>query len=215
MAFEYGCFISYRHLAGIETIVRRLASDIKKELDLYGFPPSKVFLDEDRIQSGDNFNMLIPSSLCKSIVMIVVYVPDYFNKHKPYCTKEFVAFLEHEKRRLIEVTQKYPQHDLAKLHQIIPIILRKDPAIALPPELGTRDYIDWSTTTIFERTKEFAKTVPYANAKREICNKIRDIWNSLPQLDVLADCQQYAQMPDEQHELFKRLVQSQTPLFPS
>ena len=158
MAFEYGCFISFRHLDGIEEFVRRLAGDIKRDLDSQGIPHLKVFLDEDRIRAGDNFNMSIPTSLCKTAVMIVVYVPAYFNDQKPYCTKEFVAFFEHEQRRLAEITEKYPNYDLAKLHQVIPIVLRKNPAISLPAELNSRNLIDWSNTTALERPGRFSQT---------------------------------------------------------
>ncbi len=118
MPFQYGCFISFRHLPRIERFVRQLKEDIETELKYQGVP-LEVFLDEERIKIGDNFNAIIPNALCKSIVMVVVYVPAYFNADKDYCTREFIAFIEHERRRLDEIKQKHPNADHTKMHQII------------------------------------------------------------------------------------------------
>lgn len=214
MAFEYGCFISYRHLDGIVPFVQRLAKDIERDLASQGIPELRVFLDENRIQPGNPFNQQIPSSLCKSIVMVVIYVPAYFDNEKPYCTKEFVAFMEHEERRLREIAQKFPDYDLAELFQIIPIVLRKSPLYPIPPELDDRAPIYWQDTTAFETPGRFALTNQYIEQKRKICNRILNIWSRVPQLDTVTNCRQAAELPDEQHPLFQQLVQVQSPRFP-
>jgi len=218
MNFEYGCFISYRHLPRIEAFVRKLAEDIKGELGYFEEKDKlSVFLDEERIKPGDNFNAKIPSALCKSMVMVVVYVPTYFSTDKTYCTRELVAFLEHEQRRLHEMKHKHPTADHSKMFQVITLVMRKDKSKPLPKELtADRNLIDWSDdeNTALSNLSQFSKKREYRQAVGQILDKILHIRQLTPQLDVLADCHQYPDLPDTQHPLFQQLINPQPPAFP-
>jgi len=217
MNFEYGCFISFRHLPKIEPFVKQLAKDIKEELELFGEPKLKVFLDEDRIKPGDHFNTLIPAALCKSVIMVVVYVPAYFNADKPYCTREFVAFIEHERRRLDELKQKNPAADYSKMYQVITLVMRKDKNRPLPDALAKdRNLVDWSDdeNTALYNPRQFSRKSLYRPILGQIRDKILDIWQLAPQLDVLNNCPQYLQLPDDNHPLFQELINRQAPPFP-
>ncbi len=218
MSFEYGCFISYRHLPRIESFVRKLAESINHEMAYFvdkGCLP--VFLDEERIKPGDNFNIKIPSVLCKSIVMVVVYVPTYFSKDKTYCTRELVAFLEHEGRRLDEIKQKHPDADHSQMYQVITLVMRKDESKPLPEVLTKdRNLVDWSANknTALTNLSQFSESSDYTDLVREIVDKIRLIWKLAPQLDVLADCSQHPNLPPDTHPLFQKLIDDHLPAFP-
>jgi len=215
MAFQYGCFISFRHLDKLEPFVRQLSKDIKNELDLYG-NQLDVFLDENRIKPGDHFNMLIPQALCRSVVLVVIYVPAYFHADKPYCTKEFVAFVEHEKRRLLEIQQKKPDADVSSIHQVIPIIMRKDASRPLPEELvKDRNRIDWSDNmAALANPSKFSKSTKYQEDVRMICEKIWKVYESASNLQTLVDCPKITALPDDDHALIQKLLTTNKQRFP-
>ena len=129
MAFEYSAFISYRH--GRYKLAHKIINDlfeaISSELEL--LRTEKVFIDRGRMKGGAFHEKVIAEALCKSVCMIVVFTPTYFNKDFPYCAREFRAMELMEKQRLLLLHGT--RESVNGL--IIPIVFRGDVPEALKP----------------------------------------------------------------------------------
>lgn len=120
MVFEFSCFISYRHCE--RKLGRRIIEDLYEALsgEIEMQTQKKVYIDRDRLRGGDLYNEELAVNLCKSICMVVVYTPTYFDKNCTYCAREFMAMESLEKRRLRLLEKpEDKRHGL-----IIPIIFR-------------------------------------------------------------------------------------------
>jgi len=118
MPLQYSTYISYPHGNGIiRDFVEQLRHHLTRRIESYiRYEP---FYDKDRLGPGYKFNEALARSLCKSISMIVVYVPEY--ESRAYCLREFAAMEALEQQRL----------DAIKAHlntaqgMIFPIVLRQ------------------------------------------------------------------------------------------
>jgi hypothetical protein len=129
MAFQYSCFISYRRLAGDMEIVRTLYDAISDEVRR--LVPLAVYRDEEGLSGGDVPDERIARALCKSICMIVFYVPVYFDETNTYCAREYRAMMRLEAQRLELLRQDFG-NEVGGHGLIIPIIFRGSKF--LPPE---------------------------------------------------------------------------------
>jgi hypothetical protein len=121
MAFQYSCFISYRRLEGDMEIVRSLYEAISEEVSRH--VPLAVYRDEEQLSGGDMPEERIASALCKSICMIVFYVPVYFDETNTYCAREYQAMMRLEEQRLEQLRLDFG-NDAGGHGLIIPIIFR-------------------------------------------------------------------------------------------
>lgn len=100
MSFEYSCFVSYRHCQSQlgKRIINDLYNAICGELEL--MTDKEVYLDRERLEGGYFYNEALARALCRSVCMIVVFTPTYFNMHHTYCAREYKAMEALEKKRL-------------------------------------------------------------------------------------------------------------------
>lgn len=93
------CFISYPHpkIKGsrLATFIEELSTELGSLLD--GFVPGEVAIDINRLQPGYNYNIALQQDICKSVCMVVVYVPEYANRE--YCRREFELMERIDQRR--------------------------------------------------------------------------------------------------------------------
>jgi hypothetical protein len=121
MPFQYACFISYRlHIA--------LADEIAA---WFGPDPERVFLDKRSLDGGDFLDPALANALYRSVCMVIVYSPCYFDRQHTYCAREYKAMLGLEKSRLECLPEDERRHGL-----IIPVAYRGYDC--LPPELKSR-----------------------------------------------------------------------------
>lgn len=102
MPFQHACFISFSRGININKkrvneVVKGLKEDLSNEIgsltnDL------DVFYDEDFLKGGDSLAESIAYHLCRSVCMIVIYMPIYF--HSDWCRREYKAMLNLEQIRL-------------------------------------------------------------------------------------------------------------------
>jgi TIR domain-containing protein len=80
----------------------------------------ELYIDEERLLPGYHYNEELARAICESVCMVVVYSPRY--ERQEYCTREFEAMEQLEKRRGVLLGKAVdPAHGF-----IIPIILRGD-----------------------------------------------------------------------------------------
>ena len=87
--FEYSCFVSYRHgqkrlmTNFIEQLVHGSEAYVEPYLDL------PIFFDRDGLRGGDLYEREFARVLCRSVCMIAVYTPTYFDREHAYCAREY------------------------------------------------------------------------------------------------------------------------------
>ena len=100
MPFDYSCFISYRHTkykqnsAYLEKIVESLAGELERRVE------AEVCRDKERLKGASFYNEALAGALCRSVCMIALYCPTYFSVDHPFCSREFRAMEELERKRL-------------------------------------------------------------------------------------------------------------------
>jgi hypothetical protein len=134
MVFKHAAFISYRAGRGSEVkpgvttemnpyieAIREFRQHLINELLMLLEPEmSTVFLDRDNLVGGEHFDKAMATALCQSVCMILIYTPQYFSKVHPYCTREFCAMEDLERRRFEKLGAGLdPRYGL-----IIPVALR-------------------------------------------------------------------------------------------
>lgn len=106
VSFQYACFISYRRHPRTKAYVDRLASALKEELEMLLIGEhNKVFRDNDYLRYGDDVEDEIAQAICKSVCLLIVYVPNTYEVDHPYCAREYAAMCELEKYRLQNLGQ--------------------------------------------------------------------------------------------------------------
>ena len=120
MPFEYSCFISYT--TGQRALMRRIVTDLDEALsnELDARTAAPAFLARERLEGGNFQEEVISQALCKSVCMIMLFTPRYFNPEATYCAREYVAMENLEKERFARAGIKGD----ATNGLIIPVIFR-------------------------------------------------------------------------------------------
>jgi TIR domain-containing protein len=137
MAFKYSCFISYCHGQYDLTkgFIDQLKIALKAELDAY--LDEEVYIDEERLKPGYQYNEELAQAICQSVCMVVVYSPRY-ERHE-YCVREFEGMEALEALRVKALGDKSADGRRC----IIPIVLRGEDD--LPARIkAQKHYADFS-----------------------------------------------------------------------
>jgi hypothetical protein len=197
MPLKYSCFISFRHGDRdlptnqnlLETIIRQLKTALSSELA--AFTTKQVYVDWERLKGGDFYNEALAKALCESACMVMVYVPAYFDEHKPFCTREYMAMQKLESQRLPMLgSVGQLQNGL-----IIPIVFRG--LRFLPAEIKDhRAYYDFQSFQL--GNKEMSRNPIFNSKIREIAEYIYDRCRDLEALplDPALQCANF-NLPDE------------------
>ena len=185
MPFEYSCFISYRNAKQPlgEAFVDELEAALSSELELLTNKP--VYVDKSRLQGGDRFNPALQEALCKSVCMLMVYTPMYFDPCGTYCAREYRAMVRLEQERFEMLGDAVDAtHGL-----IIPVVFRGRKF--LPKEISDhRHYHDFSDFLLIG--EQMARHPTYAPQIKEIAAYIHDRCTALEQLaDMYNDCTEF------------------------
>ena len=121
MSFEHACFVSYVHPEAQGELAARFINDLSGALDseLSGWMRERCFVDRSGLRAGMLYNQALAGALCKSVCMIAVYTPHYFDLQHTYCAQEYLAMEMIEQKRLTRLAQQQGYQGL-----IIPVILR-------------------------------------------------------------------------------------------
>lgn len=206
MAFKYSCFISY--CSGqeelIQTFIDQLHKSISAEIEahLRDYP---VFLDKNRLKTGDNFNPKIASALCYSICMVAILTPSYYRQ--AYCLREYSAMECLEKDRF-----EIMGWDVnAGAGLIFPIVFRGPDRI---PEIikGKRQWVNFSKYTLC--SPNLLEDTEFAEEIRKIAERILDFYDNFGEIgsDLCQGCENFELVAeDEVMELRERFKPAPKP----
>jgi hypothetical protein len=208
MGFRYACFISHRHAEGelLNTAIDELYIALKDELEAY-VGKNSVYCDKYDKKPGEFFPENISSALYRSVCMIAVYTPTYFDIKNTCCAREFSAMKKLEEQRLERLNLEVKKDGL-----IIPIVIRG--LRYLPPEIkNRRQYFDFER---FKLSRTKMNKHPYFSPKiKEIAEYIFDRWNTFKELgDSLFDNNENFTLPEEKEIMgwLMGIKKHQTPL---
>jgi hypothetical protein len=194
MAFKYSCFISYRRidveLANV--FVDSLERALRNYITPYA-PNTRVFLDRNEMKGAALFDPTLAQRICESVIMVMVYVPAYFDEEHRWCAREYQAMVELEAVRLAKLpgSARARQHGL-----IVPVVFRG--ASALPAEIKARRlYADFSKYSLAGKT-DISRHRQYAQKIQDIADSFYEIWRDFQALseDPCSMCNNF-DLPDE------------------
>ena len=141
MGYNHACFISYKRppkkkdVGGLAPAKPpkphfwlQFAEEFQRQLEPYLNTTVRSFRDE-QLQPGSNYPSDLSVNLCRSVCMVALVVPEYFES--PWCTAEWNAMAAFEAKRLGQ-----GKHGL-----IIPVTCVGDPD-TLRPLFGPRQDVD-------------------------------------------------------------------------
>jgi len=196
--YEYCCFISYPHGQDdvLVPFVKELVNGL--ETEIYAQTKKRVWFDVDRLQGGSRIDQEIGPDICKSVCMILIYTPLYFDTEHVYCARELKAMQDLEEKRLKVLKDKGKG-------LIIPIVLRG--ANRFPLALSKERLFYKFTDIQFNNPAEKVQ-VKYAKEILDIANYIVDRCFSLDEVaDQLPhDCETFALPSYDEAKLFVEKV---------
>lgn len=184
MAMPCTCFISYPHVESefFVDFVEELQKALQDRIRLLKRDAS-VILDFKRLKPGYIFDETISQAICRSVCMIVVYIPAY--EESDYCLREFEAMERLQAARRLRL--KRPE--LNDKGMIVPIIFRRGD---LSKRIeGRYQYLDLSKVTHPAREFRGKKVSPKLDEIAEyIVSLYRAMENDEPA--VCGDCDHFA-----------------------
>ena len=142
----------------MDNLITTLKSYIEPYLD------EPVYLDKERLKPGYEFNEAIAKAICRSVCMIMIYVPKYFSQKHPYCHREYLAM-----KRLEEQRQKFigPERRL-----IIPIVFRGQLPAQIKASIQGCDFSRYSTVNT-----DISGNPEYVAVIEQIAQYIRELYD--------------------------------------
>jgi hypothetical protein len=208
MPFKHACFVSYRHHEQSE-IAERFITDLCRAVrnELTMLLTEGIYIDREGLRAGTFYNPALADALCKSVCMIVVYTPTYFDLEHLYCAREYLAMEKLEKTRLARLAGQQGRD--ASL--IIPIILRGENS--LTPSIRThRHYYTFERFSLTSRV--LARNPQFENAVRQIASVIHERKQVLAPLadELTCDCHNF-KLPtdDEVRPWIEKMIPSTIP----
>jgi len=192
MAFEYCCFVSYSHNEGTLPVrfIRDLFDSLSSEIGALTRDIGTCCVDWDRLRGGDFYNKRLSKALCRSVCMIMVYTPTYFDKRHTYCAREFKAMETIESARLRLLGDLSDDHGL-----IIPIIYRGYGY--LNPYIKDREHYDFSGYIPGKDGENALLThSTYAPQIKGIAEYVYDRYSRLNELWDTSECRDF-ELPSE------------------
>jgi hypothetical protein len=190
MPLEYCCFISYPH--GQDNVLQPLMKEFLEGLraEIYAQTRKRLWIDFECLQGGDRWNDKLGSDLCKSVCMIVVYTPLYFDPENAFCGREYKAMEILEEKRL----KLLPPQNLRNHGLIIPIVLRGEKR--LPSVIKSHQYYSFNDIELADpqvkvRQKYSAEIKKIAEYIVERCFEFEGLI-----VDPCSDCDQFV-LPSE------------------
>jgi TIR domain len=207
MPFKYACFISYCHgqFELTKSFVQQLKVALKAELE--PMLDEEVYIDEERLKPGFNYNEELAKAICQSVCMIVIYSPRY-ERHL-YCLREFAAMelIEESRRRLLNPELAHGRGF------IIPIIFRGNDDLPIRIT-SSKHYVDFSKFTL--ATSDISRNPEYIEEIQKIAKIIYEHYKAFDDLDTdpCNSCTSFALPKDEQLLPWRDKPKKVSPSFP-
>ena len=213
MSFKHSCFISYRRV-DVE-LTRVFIQNLKKALEnevSQIAPSTTVFVDSSGMAGMALLDPSLAKSICQSVIMVMVYVPAYFDEEHRWCAREYEAMVKLEAERLA----KLPPGAKARVNGLIAPIVFRGPE-AIPAEIKERRlYTDFSRYSL-AGNPNISKNRNFADKIRNIADRFLEIWTDLRRLpdDPCQTCDAF-QLPTDADVLpIIHRLQGNAPLAPA
>jgi hypothetical protein len=209
MPFQYSCFISYRHTAEYKgkAYTRKIVEDLKAELELR--VTHEVYRDAERMKGAEFYQETLASALCKSICMVVLYWPTYFSQEHTFCSREFRAMEELEKKRL-----QLLDDEAERQNGLIVIIALRDFGL-IPGDIRERrlckDFEGYTLKPNMRRDPGFQQDV--MQISKYIADRVR-VFQGL-ETDAFTECDQFRLPPEADILPWVARLTRQAPRLPS
>jgi hypothetical protein len=207
MPLDFSCFVSFA--SAQEKVLEPLVSDLVRGLkqEIYVLTRKEVWIDSERLEGGQRFNERLATDLCKSVCMVVLYTPLYFDIEHTYCAREYRAMEILEERRFTSFNGKLDKSN----GLILPIIVRGEKTFprAIRDERQCYFFDD-----ILLADPEVKLRSRYADQIRQMSEYIFERCNSFDGLpeDVCADCDEFVLPSDvEAREYLVKLLGKSIP----
>ncbi len=175
--YEYHCFISWPHTKSRELTqcARKVKEAIEESLALSIARP-KVFWDESEIYGGANWQETLLRSLCKSVAMVSICAPIYYDPSHPWCGLEWAAMHGLSRKRI-------PR---AGFNTIIPILVKEDDA--MPKTISQIQCINISG--LMASSRQYHLTNEFRHKIAQIVAHIERIAQTLQHNNSITNCEQ-------------------------
>ena len=176
--YQYHCFISWAHSPNPELLewASNLKNGIEGELAYYINHP-RVFLDENEITGGADWERSLRTALCHSVSLVAICAPIYFNPEHKWCGLEWAAMDQLGKRRL-------PDEDFCTN---IPVIIRASKP--LPTPVSRVQPIDLSR--LATKSRNYARTTEFRSCILEIADRILKIAQAIKRRQATPNCGEF------------------------
>jgi hypothetical protein len=173
----------------VKGFIDQLKRALKANLDPW--LEEDVYIDEERLLPGYNYDERLADAMCRSICVILVYSPKY-ERHS-YCLREYAAMrlIENNRRKLLVDGN-------AHAGIIIPILFRGD-LNDLPPEI--KAHVHWSDFSKFTlATTDMVKHPDFDTEIQKIVRVIYENYKMFQDIDVCTHCDAF-KIPSENEVL--------------
>jgi hypothetical protein len=174
--YEHYCFISWPHIENDylaeaamhirDGLIGRLSDSI---------PRPSVFLDLTSVPGGAIWRTHLTRALCRSITMVAICVPIYYDATHRWCGLEWAAMDVLNTRRISR----------PEFNSIIPVIVRTGNLPAAVSRIQPVDISGVITSGSYFRTNEFRRKL------EEIMQRIESVADALARQNSTAGCDQF------------------------
>jgi TIR domain len=183
--YEHHCFISWPHVKSRD--VKDCAINVKLMIEQFlaiSVHSPKVFIDEDGIPGGAEWEETLRRVLCRSVTMVAICAPIYYDSSHKWCGLEWAAMDMLSTIRLAGEGVK----------AVIPLIIRIREDEPLPEAVSSLQYFDFSS--IMTMGRRYYTTQEYRKNIQKIVNRIDEIALTLANRQAQAVCDTF-QIPTE------------------
>lgn len=150
-----------------------------------------VFVDREGLAGGDLYEKRFSEVMPRSVCLIAVYTPTYFDPERPFCAREYRGMEIIERQRL----ETLGDTDTAQFGMIIPIILKGVP----PPYVADCRDCRYDFSRFNLRSDDLSSHELYADWFEQIAQRVRMLYDCLrgAPVDPLAACGSF-RLPSEE-----------------
>jgi hypothetical protein len=204
--FKWACFISYRSAQRklMQCFFDQFIEALEAYIEPYFGSDLPVYIDKERLKGGDFFNRELAVNLCRSLCMISIYTPIYFDTKHRYCAREYNAMKSLEQRRIASTENNYGL--------IIPIVLRGKES--LPDEIkNSRMYYDFTKYDLC--SPEIIHDPDFKEVMKEIAIRVHEIYKHIKKQEIdFCECCSSFEFPEEHDPEIEKLVTEYQPVLP-
>ena len=182
MAFDYSCFISYRHNENEKIFYTNLRNIIQSEA-LTATNKSNSFFDENSIKYGEEWNDKIYIGVNGSYFFIPILHYNYLHIENNWCARELMHALKVEEI----IRKKLPEEEREKFFYIIPFIYRGKPD-NLPKGLSNKKALALQPFEYLIIKNDVSQEL--INLKQQLCDTLTECYKILDKYNIAGNFQQ-------------------------